>query len=101
MLPSIPQETFSLVAKELQLSDSQAEFTEEEALVELSKAVGQLLDRHLEKLLQICYRVDLPEQQLKQILHESAPEQLAKDLAKALWERQKQKVLLRRRYSSQ
>jgi len=43
----------------------------------------------------------LPEQQLKQILHESAPEQLAKDLAKALWERQKQKVLLRRRYSSQ
>lgn len=101
MLPSIHQQTFSLVAKELQLLVAEAEFTEAEALEELAKAVGQLLDRNLEKLLQICYRVDLPEQQLKQILHESAPEQLAKDLAKALWERQKQKVLLRQRYSSE
>ena len=57
------------------------------------------MDRNLERLLQICYRVDLPENTLKRILHESEPEQVAVDLAKALWDRQKQKVEMRRRYS--
>jgi hypothetical protein len=42
----------------------------------------------------------LSENKLKKILSESPPEQLASDLAQALWERQKQKIVLRRRYSS-
>jgi hypothetical protein len=41
----------------------------------------------------------LSENTLKKILSESPPEQLASDLAQALWDRQKQKIVLRRRYS--
>lgn len=99
MLPSLPEETFALVIKDLPLPELNAGFSEEMALEALTKAVSQLMDRDLERLLQICYRIDLAENTLKQILYEAPPERVAADLAQALWARQKQKVILRRKYS--
>jgi len=99
MLPSLPEETFALVTKDLSLPELNAGFSEEMALEALTKAISQLMDQDLERLLQICYRVDLAENTLKQILHEAPPETLASDLARALWDRQKQKIILRRQYS--
>lgn len=99
MSQSLPEETFSLITQNFQLPEIQEGFSEEKALEILTKAISQLMDRNLERLLQICYRVDLPENTLKRILHESEPERVAADLAKALWDRQKQKVEIRRRYS--
>jgi hypothetical protein len=99
MSQTLPEEAFALVTKDFQLPEIQERFSEEKALEILAKAISQLMDRNLERLLQICYRVDLSENTLKQILHESAPDLVAADLAKALWERQKQKVEIRRRYS--
>ena len=99
MLPSLPEATFALVIKDLPLPALNAEFSEEKAVEVLTKAISQLMDRDMERLLQLCYRVDLAENTLKQILHEAPPERVAADLAQALWERQKQKVILRRKYS--
>ena len=95
----IANEIFSLITKDFQLPEVKEEFTEEKAIEILAKAISQLMDRNLERLLQICYRIDLSENKLKQILHESEPDRVAMDLAKALWNRQKQKVEIRRRYS--
>lgn len=92
-------DTFSLLAKDFSLPDLTKGFEEAKAIEILSKAISQLLDRDFERLLQICYRIDLGENRLKKILHEAKPDQVASDLAKALWERQKQKVEIRRRYS--
>lgn len=99
MSQTLPEETFSLITKDFHLPEIKEEFSEEKALAVLTKAISQLMDTNLERLLQVCYRVDLAENKLKQILHESAPDQVAADLAKALWDRQKQKVEIRRRYS--
>jgi hypothetical protein len=99
MSQTLSQEVFSLVTKDFQLPEIKEEFSEDKAILFLTKAVSQLMDRNLERLLQICYRIDLSEDKLKQILHESEPDQVATDLAKALWERQKLKVKIRRRYS--
>jgi hypothetical protein len=99
MDPTIETETYHLITKDFQLPEVTENFSEEKAIVILSKAISQLMDRDLERLLQICYRIDLSENKLKQILHESEPEYMAADLAKALWERQKQKVEIRRKYS--
>lgn len=74
-------------------------FDEEKAIGLLTLAVRDLLDKDLEKLLNICYRIDLSENTLKQILHQSEPDSVATDLSKALWERQKQKAEIWRRYS--
>ena len=73
--------------------------SETEVVNLLSKAISHLLDRDFERLLQICYRIDLGEEKLQKILHESEPDQISMDLAKALWERQKQKAEIRRKYS--
>jgi hypothetical protein len=99
MSQTLPEETFSLITKDIQLPEIKEEFSEEKALAVLTKAISQLMDRNLERLLQVCYRIDLAENRLKQILHESEPDQVAADLANALWERQKQKVEIRRKYS--
>lgn len=92
-------ETFNLLDKDFQLPAIQPDFDEEKAIAVLSKAISHLLDRDFERLLQICYRVDLGEEKLKKILNESEPDRVAPDLAKTLWERQKMKVEIRRRYS--
>lgn len=99
MSQSLPEETYTLITKDFQLPEIKEDFSEEKALEILTKAISQLMDRNLERLLQVCYRVDLAENKLKQILHESEPDQVAADLAKALWDRQKQKVEIRKKYS--
>jgi hypothetical protein len=96
---SISAETYKLVTKDFELPEVRDGFSEEKAIAILAKAISQLMDRNLERLLQICYRIDLSEEKLKHILHESAPDQVTTDLARALWERQKLKVEIRRRYS--
>jgi hypothetical protein len=96
---TINSESFELIQKELNLSDQAASMSEEEYLKIISKAVQEMLNRDFERLLQVCYRIDLGEEKLKKILNESDPDYLASDLAHALWTRQKQKVEIRRRYS--
>lgn len=99
MSDSISKDTFLFLKKDFELPEVVESFDEEQAIGMLAKAVSQLLDRDFERLLQICYRIDLGEEKLKKILHESEPDQVSSDLAKALWERQKLKIEIRRMYS--
>tara|TARA_R110000823_G_scaffold189538_1_gene321385 strand:- start:146 stop:454 length:309 start_codon:yes stop_codon:yes gene_type:complete len=99
MSESLSEETFLLLRKDFELPEANPGFDEEKAISMLSKVISYMLDREFERLLQICYRIDLGEEKLKKILHESEPDRLALDLAQALWNRQKQKVEIRRRYS--
>ncbi len=93
------RQTLNLIRQDLELPDEALALDENHAILLLSKAVKELLDRDFERMLQICYRIDLSEFTLKKILNESDPENLSLDLAKALWDRQKQKVEMRKRYS--
>ena len=99
MSESLSEETFLLLRKDFDFPENIAAFNEEKAISTLSKVISYMLDREFERLLQICYRIDLGEEKLKRILYESEPDQIAPDLAKALWNRQKQKLEIRRRYS--
>lgn len=93
------KDAFLILRKDFDLPELKERFDEEQAILFLSKAVSQLLDRDFERLLQICYRIDLGEEKLKKILHESEPDQVSIDLARALWERQKLKIEIRKKYS--
>jgi hypothetical protein len=99
MSQSISQDTYSLLRKDFDLPDHIEAGEEGKAIAFLSKLVAYMLDREFEKLLQICYRVDLGEEKLKTIINLSEPDDVATDLAKALWERQKIKIEIRRKYS--
>jgi hypothetical protein len=99
MSQNTSKETFLILKKDFELPELAESFDEVQAILILSKAISQLLDRDFERLLQICYRIDVGEEKLKKILHESEPDYVSLDLAKALWERQKLKIEIRKRYS--
>ena len=90
-----------MIQHEFDLSPVVIDMTEEQVKKILSQFIGQLLDKNFERLLQICYRIDLGEEKLKGILQESEPKKISMDLAIAIWERQKLKVKIRRRYSAE
>ncbi len=93
------QETAQLLQKNFDLPEVSKELSEEQLVNMLTPVIHQLLDRGFERLLQLCYRIDLGENKLRKILLESAPDQMAKELAAAIVARQKIKIEIRRRYS--
>ncbi|WP_186757670.1 hypothetical protein [Echinicola salinicaeni] len=91
-------ESVKLLQKDFDLPSPPEVISKEELIDLLEPVVQQLLNRDFERLLQICYRVDLGESRLKQILHESNPEQMCRDLSEALVNRQIQKIEIRKKY---
>ena len=64
----------------------------------LTVVINDLIDYDMSKLLNILYKIDVNEQQLKQILSEEQPENIAHEIAKLVVYREKQKVLTREKY---
>lgn len=93
------QETFNLIQKDFEVKSDSNLQKEEELLDILTPIIHHMLNRDFEKLLQICYRIDLGENQLKQILYKSEPELMARELSDAIIQRQKKKIEIRRKYS--
>jgi hypothetical protein len=97
-MSDIIQASAAFFEKELQLPDAK-EYTGEVELINLLvPIIKRMLDREFEKLLSFCYRIDLGENKLKTILHESAPDSMANELATALVKRQIQKLEIRQKY---
>ncbi|MEQ8471942.1 MAG: hypothetical protein RIC35_12195 [Marinoscillum sp.] len=65
----------------------------------LTTQIRVLLDRNFDKLLNSMYRIDISETKFKAILNFSAPEKVASELANAIIDRERQKVLTRIKYS--
>ncbi|WP_291777583.1 hypothetical protein [Cecembia sp.] len=84
--------------KAFELPVIKEELNEEDLIQLILPTVKKMLDRDLERLLSICYRIDLGENKLKKILHESAPESMAYELSSALVKRQIQKIEIRQKY---
>lgn len=93
------QETFQLIKKDFEIESKNDVDAEEQLLALLTPIIHQMLNRNFERLLQICYRIDLDEQRLKEILHHADPESMSKELAQAIIQRQMKKIEIRRRYS--
>ena len=64
----------------------------------LTKQVDCLLDHDLNKLLNALYRMDIPEETTRELLQSSQQGEIARNLARAIIEREKQKVITRLNY---
>ncbi|UJP66662.1 hypothetical protein [Mongoliitalea daihaiensis] len=92
------KQAFQLISKDFELEEkSFADY--EDLLIKLTEVVRQLLNRDFEKLLQICYRIDLGEQELNRLLYKTDPESMAEEIAASLIKRQLKKVEIRKKYS--
>lgn len=97
---SLLQEAVHLLQKDFDLPAVQPELSEEQLVILFTPVLQHLLNRDFERLLQICYKIDLGENIFKQILYESEPNEMASDLAKAIIARHKLKIEMRRKYSA-
>lgn len=64
----------------------------------LTNQVNYLLDHDLNRLLNAMYRIDIPEQKTKELLQSSTQGEIARNIARAIIEREKQKVFTRQKY---
>jgi len=99
---TLVRQSYQLIRKDLGLEE-QMEFGEKEnefSRLEdyLTQQVNYLLDHDLNKLLNAFYRIDIPENQVKKLLHNSQQGTIARNMAKAIIEREKQKVITRQQY---
>ncbi|MEO9871897.1 hypothetical protein [Ekhidna sp.] len=99
---TLVEQSYHLIRKDLGLEE-EMEFGKEEnaadrLLTFLTKQINHLLDHDLNKLLNALYRIDIPENKVKDLLHGSKQGEIAKNLAQAIINREKQKVMTRQQY---
>jgi len=62
--------------------------------------IRELLDKNVERLLSILYRVDLNQKRLDEIFQNNSKEEIAEKIAEAVIERQLQKIKTREYYKN-
>jgi len=72
----------------------------EKLIILFMPQVEVLVNRDFEKFLLLCYRIDLSEDKLKKILRDSPSENLIRELATAIVDRQLLKAEIKKKYGS-
>lgn len=98
MPTTLIQQTAKEVISDFALEAQEAPQTEEELLDMVSNVVAYLIEKRLEYLMQVLYRLDVCENIMRQAFAPDNSEPVNVSLAKAIIERQKKKVLTREEY---
>ena len=77
---------------------NQNEITREELLWELTRTIQHLLDQDFGRLMNILYRIDLSEKEVKTTLSLAEPDKIAVTLANKVLDRELQKIETRSKY---
>lgn len=91
----------ALITKHFQLPEEElaAHQSSEQSLVEaLASIINNLLNQDMTRLLNAFYKIDLDEIKFKNILANTAPDQIAVTLAREVVKREMQKVKTREKY---
>ena len=71
----------------------------DELYKQVVEIVAYLLDKRIERFMQLLYRIDINESQLKQILQKGNAQSVHSDVSKLILERELKKVIIRNYYS--
>ncbi len=64
----------------------------------LTKQVNYLLDHDFNRLLNALYRIDVSEEKVKKLINNDSPKEMARNIAKAIIERERQKIITRSQF---
>lgn len=94
------RELNTLLLKDFQAEDPQMFFSEDEETLKrkLAQFISYLLDKDMNRLLAIFYRIDLREDKVRNILTKSPVEEISSRLADLVIDREMQKVKTRLKY---
>jgi len=76
------------------------EITIEEIQRILTERIREMLDKNVEKLILILYRIDVSQKKTDEIFKSPFKDEIAENLASAVIERQLEKIETRKKYSS-
>ena len=76
------------------------ELTYEALVLMLASRIRDMLDRNVERLLSILYRIDLNQKKVDVIFENTSKDDIAIELARAVIERQEEKVETRKKYKN-
>lgn len=96
---SEPSEVYSIISTNFELASGNVLSFDEIHRV-LTERIHELLEKNVEKLIFILYRIDVGQKRTDEIFNNPSKEEIASLLATAVIERQLEKVKTRRKYSS-
>lgn len=94
-----PSEVYSIISANFELEGRQ-DISLEEIHKILTETIRVLLDKNVERLVSILYRIDVGQKKTDEIFNRPSKDDIASLLAEAVIERQLQKVLSRKKYNS-
>lgn len=94
------QEVYNIISGSFELQNSNV-LTLEEIHFILTARIRELLDKNVERLVSILYRIDVGQKKTDEIFNNPSKDEIAALVADAVIERQLQKVKTRRKYSSE
>ena len=92
-------EVYSIISRNFEVERS-GEITIESLVKLLSVRIRELLDKNLEKLVSIMYRIDLNQMKVDRIFENNSKDEIANQLAVFIIERQMEKVRTRILYKN-
>ena len=104
MATSNVKEALQIIKKEFDLASNELPVKSNPSIQELHKyltiAIGSMLDKEFNKLLNLLYRVDIEESLVAEALHAENPSEVASELARLIIDREMKKVESRKKYST-
>ena len=94
-------ETTALIVRDFELTTPDKEMTEAELLAYLADVIAYMIDKKLDYLLSLLYRLDVSEKKINQALMPGNVEDANVALARLVIERQKQRMATKRVYREQ
>lgn len=96
------RETRDILFRNLEIASSAEESAVNPSYEELKRMIAerirQMLSTNYEQLLNLLYRIDIPESRVAEALSEYPPNEVPEMLAEMIIERQRQKVVTRQQY---
>ena len=91
----------ALIISNFEIAGADSGISEDELLDILTSQVEYLMDRRLDYLLSLLYRLDILEPKIKAVLHNQEIIAPARGLAKLILDRQKERVATRTKYKTE
>ena len=101
MSESLKRKDKELIIQNFEIQGAEGDISEAELLDILTSQVAFLMDRKLDYLLSLLYRLDVLEPKIKAVLYNQEIIEPARGLAKLILERQKERVATRSKYSDE
>ncbi len=90
-----------LIISDFEIEGADSDVSEDELLDILTSQIEYLMDRRLDYLLSLLYRLDVLEPKIKAVLYNQEIIAPARGLAKLILDRQKERVATRARYKAE